>query len=105
HNLIACFELHTFSSLSQNFLSQYADCMNHCDHAAVFYSEHALKLKRLPPLRDEMVREAFNRDTLMVCHDNAKLHSWIEARIDDSNRPTCLLLMSSGSFEGMEMQF
>jgi UDP-N-acetylmuramate: L-alanyl-gamma-D-glutamyl-meso-diaminopimelate ligase len=48
--LIACMELHTFSSLSENFLDQYAGCMDAADRALVFYDPHAVQLKRLPPV-------------------------------------------------------
>jgi UDP-N-acetylmuramate: L-alanyl-gamma-D-glutamyl-meso-diaminopimelate ligase len=48
-NLVAVFELHTFSSLNSKFMNEYSGSMDKADHALVFYSSHALELKRLPP--------------------------------------------------------
>ena len=57
--LVACIELHTFSSLSENFLSHYKGCLDQADIAKIFFSPHALELKKLPVLSKTQVKEAF----------------------------------------------
>ena len=54
--LVACMELHTYSSLSENFLDQYAGAMDQADAAIVFYDPHAVQLKRLPPIPPERIQ-------------------------------------------------
>ena len=53
--LIACFELHTFSSLNKVFLPQYKNAMEAADVAYVYFSEHTLEMKRLPMITKEEV--------------------------------------------------
>jgi len=105
HYLIACFELHTFSSLSEQFLNQYKNCMDACDKPAVFYSGHALELKGLPPLDVNAVKEHFGNDALSVFNKKEALQSWIEHVLQNAPKPVCLLLMSSGTFDGMGFEF
>jgi UDP-N-acetylmuramate: L-alanyl-gamma-D-glutamyl-meso-diaminopimelate ligase len=105
HYLVACFELHTFSSLNEQFLSQYAGCMDACDAGAVFFSAHALALKGLPPLNPSEVKYHFANDALEVMSNNGELRQWIQDAIHNANRPVCLLLMSSGTFDGMDFNF
>ncbi|MDD5507259.1 MAG: Mur ligase family protein [Bacteroidales bacterium] len=98
--LVACIELHTFSSLSGHFLSHYADSMAKADQPIVYYNPHAVLLKRLPPIHPEQVREAFNLPHLNVYTEAGKLYSdllgfnWQNAN---------LLMMSSGDFGGMDV--
>ncbi len=98
--LVACMELHTYSSLNTGFLSQYKDCMELADVAVVFYSKHALELKRLPMLLKEDILSSFNRKDIHVFSNTADLQSWLRA-LDFSN--TNLLLMSSGNFDGISL--
>ena len=99
--LIACLELHTFSSLSKAFLPQYAGVMDSAAVPIVYFNEHALALKKLPPLNPEDIRAAFGRDDLLVYHDSAKL--WQKIMELAGNKPANLLLMSSGNFDGMNI--
>jgi UDP-N-acetylmuramate: L-alanyl-gamma-D-glutamyl-meso-diaminopimelate ligase len=103
--LIACFELHTFSSLSEQFLNQYHNSMDACDKAAVFYSGHALELKGLPALDIDSVKANFANDSLSVFNKKDDLREWIEQAIKNAPNPVCLLLMSSGTFDGMGFEF
>ncbi|KAA5536217.1 peptidoglycan synthetase [Taibaiella lutea] len=105
HYLIACFELHTFSSLSEQFLSQYKNCMDACDKPAVFYSAHALALKGLPALNPDEIKENFDNATLTVFNQKDALQQWIAESIQNAPKPVCLLLMSSGTFDGMGFEF
>lgn len=105
HYLVACFELHTFSSLNGEFLSEYAHSMDACDQGAVFFSAHALSLKGLPPLDPAEVKRHFDNEQLVVMSKAEILRQWIQDAIHVSDRPVCLLLMSSGTFDGMDFKF
>lgn len=99
--LIACLELHTFSSLNKAFLPQYRGCMDMADRPMVYFSPHALALKRLPELTAEEVRTAFGDDRLTIYNDSAKMQ---EDLLNINYRNTNLLLMSSGNFDGIDME-
>lgn len=96
--LVACMELHTFSSLTQEFLQQYAHSMDEADVRYVYFSQHALQLKKLPPLDPEEVRRAFGGNVEVftdsaVMVDKVKAMEWKNAN---------LLMMSSGNFDGID---
>ena len=98
--LVACMELHTYSSLSENFLDQYAGCMDAADRAIVFYDPHAVQLKRLPPIPPERIQRAFARD-LEVYSDPISIMGGVRK---DQKERSVLLMMSSGNFGGMDLQ-
>ncbi len=102
HKLIACFELHTYSSLSEQFLRQYAGSMDKADKAIVYFSHHALELKGLPPLSKEEVYAHFATQGLTVIDDKNELKDLVAQSLSDNSRPVCLLLMSSGTFDGID---
>jgi UDP-N-acetylmuramate: L-alanyl-gamma-D-glutamyl-meso-diaminopimelate ligase len=98
--LIAALELHTYSSLNQQFMDQYKGAMEAADSAAVFYSKHALELKRLPDLPKEKIVEGFAKEGLQVFEHKEELEDWlISQSYDDAN----LLLMSSGNYDGIDV--
>ena len=99
--LIACVELHTFSSLKKSFLSQYRDKLDKADVAAVFYSPHTLEMKRMEPISAEDIINAFDRSDLQVFTEASALKSFLE--MQQNGQPTVVLLMSSGTFGGMEI--
>ena len=94
-------ELHTYSSLSENFLDQYAGCMEKADEAIVFYDPHAVQLKRLPAIPQERIHRAFGRDDLQVLNDPIAVMRAVRAHTKESG---VLLMMSSGNFGGMDLQ-
>jgi len=99
--LVACFELHTYSSLSRNFLDQYAGCMEKADIAIVYFSPQALELKKLPMLLKEDIVKSFGKSGLLVFSDNIKFQQYLfEEKWADSN----LLMMSSGNFDGLQLK-
>ena len=98
--LIACMELHTFSSLTQEFLQQYHGTMDEADIRYVYFSQHALQLKKLPPLDPEEVRKAFGGN-VEVFTDSKKLVECVIALMRNSVS-TNLLMMSSGNFDGID---
>ena len=102
HHLVACFELHTFSSLNEQFLSEYAHSMDAADEAIVYFSHHALSLKGLPPLDPESVKKYFQRKDVYVIDEKAKLEKTVKEMITNKQKPVFLLLMSSGTFDGID---
>jgi UDP-N-acetylmuramate: L-alanyl-gamma-D-glutamyl-meso-diaminopimelate ligase len=98
--LVACLELHTFSSLNPAFLPQYAHCFDAPDVAVVYFNPHVLEHKRLPPLPPEAVAAAFERPDLQVFTDSKALADFLHAQQwTDTN----LLLMTSGTFDGLDL--
>ena len=102
HQLIACFELHTYSSLTEKFMSEYAHSMDAADDAIVYFSHHALSLKGLPELQNEKVKSQFHRNDLKVIDDKYRLEQEVQTLIKQAQKPVCLLLMSSGTFDGID---
>lgn len=98
--LVACMELHTYSSLSEGFLDQYAGTMDIADQAIVFYDPHAVQLKRLPPIPPERIRTAFARPDLEVITDPVAVMGAVRSGLDG---PAVLLMMSSGNFGGLDL--
>lgn len=99
--LIACLELHTFSSLNKKFLKQYAERMNDADKAYVYFSEHTLKMKKLPPITPDEVKKAFNHSNMTVFTNNRQLERALNRfKWKQKN----LLLMSSGTFGGLKLK-
>ncbi len=99
--LVACMELHTFSSLNKNFLKEYRDTFHEPDVAIAYFNPHTLQHKRLEPITEAEVKEAFNRPDLQVFTDSEKLQSFLLAQNWDQ---TNLLLMSSGTYNGMNLK-
>jgi UDP-N-acetylmuramate: L-alanyl-gamma-D-glutamyl-meso-diaminopimelate ligase len=98
-SLVACMELHTFSSLNEDFLKQYRGCMNAPDTAYVFFSPKALAHKNLPEISAKQVYEAFGRQDLEVFTSSEELVKELRAKKWSNQN---LLLMSSGNFEGLQ---
>jgi UDP-N-acetylmuramate: L-alanyl-gamma-D-glutamyl-meso-diaminopimelate ligase len=98
--LFAVLELHTYSSLNEQFLSEYRGAMEPSDKAVVFYSRHALELKRLPPLPKEKVEEGFNKKGLIVINEKEELQVWL---MQQSYENVNLLFMSSGDYDGLDI--
>ncbi|HTR29973.1 MAG TPA: Mur ligase family protein [Puia sp.] len=99
--LIAVLELHTYSSLNEQFLTEYQGSLDDADAAAVFYSPHALELKRLPPLSPEKIVAGFGKTGLAVMHKKEELAGWLTKQ---SYKNANLLLMSSGNYDGLDIQ-
>ena len=99
--LIACMELHTFSSLKEEFLPEYNGSMKPANKAFVYFSPDTVKHKRLKEISAEEVKNAFNSDNITVYTDSEKLQKDILS-IDFKNKN--LLLMSSGNFHGIDFK-
>jgi UDP-N-acetylmuramate: L-alanyl-gamma-D-glutamyl-meso-diaminopimelate ligase len=98
--LVAVLELHTFSSLNKNFMNEYAGAMDNADVAIVFYSNHALELKRMPALAPQSVIDGFKKESLVVITDKKELEKQLESMPTSG---TNFLFMSSGNYEGMNI--
>lgn len=98
--LVGILELHTFSSLNEAFMAEYKGAMDKADLAVVFYSRHALELKRMPDLPAEKVIAGFGKEGLLVMNDKEQLTQWLQSQsFENSN----LVLMSSGNYDGIDM--
>jgi UDP-N-acetylmuramate: L-alanyl-gamma-D-glutamyl-meso-diaminopimelate ligase len=98
--LMAVLELHTYSSLNEKFMKEYDGVMDKADNAVVFYSKHALSLKRMPDLPKTEIEKGFNKTGLLVMNDKDALSHWLHQQSFDQVN---LLLMSSGNFDGLDM--
>lgn len=99
--LIAAVELHTFSSLNKSFLNQYKGALDAADEAIVYFDEHTLAIKRLDPIIPNDILTAFERPDLRVFTDTLKLQAYLTSRCTTAN---IFLLMSSGTFGGMDVE-
>lgn len=101
YRLVAAMELHTFSSLMAEFLPQYNGCMAEADVAFVYFNPKVVEHKRLTPITEAEVAEAFASKNVRVFTDSAKLQ---EALRGYDYADTALLMMSSGTFDGMDIK-
>lgn len=99
--LIACLELHTYSSLNQTFLRQYKDALKAADQAIVFYSPRAVELKELATIGKTDILEAFGREDLQVFTSPSNFKAFLELQ-DFQN--SVLLMMSSGNYGGLNLE-
>ena len=93
-------ELHTYSSLNPIFLEQYKGAMDGLDTGVIFYSEEALKIKRMEPISPEMIKEKFGNPDLKVFTNAESLHEYWNTL--DKTQGT-YLMMSSGNFGGLDL--
>jgi UDP-N-acetylmuramate: L-alanyl-gamma-D-glutamyl-meso-diaminopimelate ligase len=98
--LVACIELHTFSSLNKDFLKEYAGAMDKADEAIVFIDIKSFEQKRMEPFSESDVREAFANPDLKFFNDAAKLKAYL---LSLKYFNTNLLLMSSGNYAGFDL--
>lgn len=99
--LYAILELHTYSSLNEAFMAEYNGAMAGADEAVVFYSRHALELKRLPQLENAVVKNGFGQETLHVITDRKDLETFLKAH---TYQNSIVLLMSSGNYDGLNLE-
>ena len=99
--LLACLELHTYSSLNPEFLSEYKGTLNGADKAVVFYSPNAVKIKKLDAVSSTQILKAFQREDLVVFTDPAAFQDFL---FDQDFTETSLLLMSSGNYGGLDFE-
>jgi UDP-N-acetylmuramate: L-alanyl-gamma-D-glutamyl-meso-diaminopimelate ligase len=96
--LVACLELHTYSSLSAEFLKEYEGALDAADVAVVFYSPDAVKIKQLEEVTYDQIANSFKRDDLIIYTNPAEFKDFL-FNYDLNN--SALLLMSSGNYGGL----
>lgn len=97
--LVACLELHTYSSLNAEFLKQYKGALDSADVAVVFYSPHAVEIKKLDAVTHEQIANAFQRDDLIIYTNPDEFKNFL---FSQSFQNKALLLMSSGNYGGLD---
>ena len=107
--LIACMELHTFSSLMADFLPQYKDCMKEADIAYVYFNPKVIEHKRLTPITAEEVKQAFGTDNVEVFTESLALQTQLKEIVHRTSslcpsQGIALLMMSSGTFDGIDVK-
>lgn len=103
--LIACMELHTFSSLMADFLPQYKGCMAEADVAYVYFNPKVIEHKRLTPITKEEVREAFGTENVEVFTESEALQKAVSRQYSVfRHQGVALLMMSSGTFDGVDVK-
>lgn len=96
--LVACLELHTYSSLNAEFLKEYKGALDAADVAVVFYSPHAVEIKKLKEVTHEQIADAFERDDLIIYTNPNDFKNFLFSQSFDNK---ALLLMSSGNYGGL----
>lgn len=99
--ILACMELHTFSSLNETFLAEYKGAMNDADEAIVYFNPHTIEHKKLKPITEEQVLNYFNRKDLKVFTNSKTLTDYLKSK---SLKDHVLLMMSSGNFDGIDFK-
>jgi len=99
--LVACLELHTYSSLSKEFLMNYRDSMHGADIAAVYFNPHAIALKGLKMLDFEDIRQSFAHSDLHIFNDSKVMQQFLRGFTWTGSN---LLMMSSGDFDGIRIR-
>ncbi len=103
--LVACMELHTFSSLMADFLPQYQGCMAEADKAFVYFNPKVIEHKKLTPITKEAVRDAFGTKNVEVFTESAAMTEAISRQYSAfSHQGIALLMMSSGTFDGIDVK-
>jgi len=98
--LVACLELHTFSSLNKSFLPNYKDGLRFANFPVVYFNPKTIEHKQLDPITEDDVKKGFGSDNMMVFTDAVKLKNWLyEQKWKYKN----LLLMSSGTFDNLDI--
>ena len=98
-HIVACMELHTFSSLNEDFLKEYNGSMDLADEAIVYFNPHTIAHKKLKEITEEQVHKAFNRKDLKVFTKSLDVTNYLKSKNWDN---TVLLMMSSGNFDGVD---
>ena len=100
-DVIACLELHTYSSLNAEFLAEYKGALDKADKAVVFYSPHAVKIKQLDSVSEQQISNSFQRDDLIIFTNPTEFKEFLfSQKLDQS----AVVLMSSGNYGGLDFE-
>lgn len=97
--VLACLELHTYSSLNAEFLAEYKGALDKADKAVVFYSPHAVKIKQLEEVTHNQIAQAFERDDLIIYTNPREFKDFL---FSENLKNTATVLMSSGNYGGLD---
>ena len=97
--VFACLELHTYSSLNAEFLSEYKGALDFADKAVVFYSPDAVKIKHLEEVTAQQIANAFERDDLVIYTNPQQFKDYL---FSQNLKNSALVLMSSGNYGGLD---
>ena len=97
--LLACLELHTYSSLNAKFLEEYRGTLDDADTAVVFYSPHTVRVKRLEEITSNQIGDTFGRDDLIVYTSPKEFKNFLFSQNLENK---AVLLMSSGNYGGLD---
>lgn len=97
--VLACLELHTYSSLNAAFLSEYKGALDQADTAVVFYSPDAVEIKKLEKVSKEQIAKAFDREDLIIYTNPSEFKEFL---FSQNLKNSALLLMSSGNYGGLD---
>ena len=100
-SLVACLELHTYSSLNAEFLKEYKGALDAADVAVVFYSPSAVEIKKLDEVSHQQIATAFERDDLIIYTNPEAFKNYLFAQ---NFTDKALLLMSSGNYGGLDFE-
>ncbi|MBD1259512.1 peptidoglycan synthetase [Maribacter polysiphoniae] len=99
--VIACLELHTYSSFNADFLKEYKGALDAADEAVVFFLPESVKIKKLKEVTPAQISEAFERNDLKIFTESEAFKEFVFGQnYDDS----VLLLMSSGNYGGLDLK-
>ena len=99
--VMACLELHTYSSLNAAFLAEYKGALNAADIAVVFYAPEAVKLKQLEAVTAVQIAAAFEREDLIIYTNPQEFQDFL---FRQNLENTALVLMSSGDYGGLDFE-
>jgi len=97
--VLACLELHTYSSLNAAFLFEYKGALDQADTAVVFYSPDAVEIKKLEKVSKEQIANAFDREDLIIYTNPSEFKEFL---FSQNLKNSALLLMSSGNYGGLD---
>lgn len=99
--VLACLELHTYSSLNAEFLKEYHNALDKADKAVVFYSPKAVAIKKLQEVTEQQIKEAFNKENLIIYTNSEEFKEFLFSQNFEN---IATLLMSSGNYGGLDFE-
>jgi len=99
--VLACLELHTYSSLNAEFLKEYQNALDTADRAVVFYSPKSVAIKQLNEITEQQIRKAFDRENLIIYTNPEEFKEFLFSQNFEN---TATLLMSSGNYGGLNLE-
>jgi len=99
--LCVCLELHTYSSLTASFLTEYKNTLDKADEVVIFYSKKALEIKQMPTLSVQQIQNSFGREDVTIYTNAEDFQAFLRVKAFKNH---VLLLMSSGNYGGLDFE-